>query len=250
MRVCFFLKGVIVYFPIELVDNFVLEFKWFYRSWIEMQKSEPAKWRTDLVIFIENDATFFKDNKSFLNELNCTFQNKRTSKADKPMCTLVNYIALKKRSTENILSKGFDYDTLLSDVDIFSDKPENLAKFYAISKANLIKYGYVDSILMAFDGYEYFKSAGYDFLIRSDMDVFLTPMFAKWLPMNCNDFYVGRGGYSEDFNRKRLARVAKDLGLEYGGISNLGMSVSCRNSKLRTGSNILLLKRFYMVFNP
>ena len=75
---------------------------------------------------------------------------------------------------------------------------------------------------MAFDGYEYFKSAGFDFLIRSDMDVFLSPAFGSWLPSNCNDFIVGTGGYSHDFNRKRLARVANDLDLEHAGASNLG----------------------------
>jgi len=38
---------------------------------------------------------------------------------------------------------------------------------------------------MAFDGWNYFKSAGYNYLIRSDMD-----------------------GYSSDFNIKRLKRIA------------------------------------------
>ena len=227
-----YLRAVIIYFPIELVQNFQLEFKWLYRSWIEMQKYEPNKWKTDFVVFIENDPTFFKDKKSFLDELNCSFENKRTSKDQKPMCTLINYIALKKRQfqpmKEGVLTKQGNehvkakYDYLLSNVNIFSDDANNLNPFYSISKTNLEKYGYVDSILMAFDGYDYFKTAGYDYLIRSDMDVFLTPLFAKWLPDNCNDFYVGRGAYSDDFNRKRLSRIARDLGLEHAGISNLG----------------------------
>lgn len=38
-----YLRAIIIYFPIELVENFRLEFKWLYRSWIEMQKSEPTK---------------------------------------------------------------------------------------------------------------------------------------------------------------------------------------------------------------
>lgn len=196
-----FTRAVLLYFPIELKDNFYLEFKWLYRSWIEMQKNEPKKWRTDLVIFIENDKEWFKQNP-FLDELNCKFTNVRKSKADKPMCTLIHYVALKKRNVGAI--KPIDhsqvkaeYNKLLSEVDIFDDAPENLQPFYARSKEALESYGYVDSILMAFDGYQYFKSAGYDFLIRSDMDVFLTPLFSKWLPNNCNDFYVGRGGYSD-----------------------------------------------------
>lgn len=37
------LKAVLVYFPIEINDNFVLEFKWLYRSWIEMIEYEPTR---------------------------------------------------------------------------------------------------------------------------------------------------------------------------------------------------------------
>ncbi len=95
------------------------------------------------------------------------------------MCTLINYIALKKRKfapmKEEVLTKTGNefvkakYDYLLSNIDIFSDDANNLLPFYSISKSNLANYGYVDSILMAFDGYEYFKSAGYDYLIRSDL---------------------------------------------------------------------------------
>jgi len=76
--------------------------------------------------------------------------------------------------------------------------------------------------MMAFDGYEYFKKAGYDYLVRSDMDVFLTPLFATWLPRYCNDFNVGRGGYSNMFNSKRFKRIASNLGLAYGASNNLG----------------------------
>ena len=219
-------RAILLYFPIEQKDNFFLELKWLYRSWIEMQKTEPAKWRTDIIIFIENDPNWFKENP-FLQELNCKFDNKRTSKADKPMCTLIHYVSLKKRNVGAFVPIDHkqvkaEYNKLLSDVNIFDDSTKNLQPFYSKAKNALEDYGYVDSILMAFDGYKYFKSAGYDFLIRSDMDVFLTPLFSKWLPDNCNDFYVGGGAYSDDFNRKRLSRIAEDLGLEHAGESNLG----------------------------
>ena len=219
-------RAILLYFPIEQKDNFFLELKWLYRSWIEMQKTEPAKWRTDIIIFIDNDPNWFNENP-FLNELDCKFDNIRTSKADKPMCTLINYVSLKKRSLGVFVPKNHkqvkaEYNKLLSDVNIFDDNPKNLQTFYSKAQNALENYGYVDSILMAFDGYKYFKSAGFDFLIRSDMDVFLTPLFSKWLPDNCNDFYVGRGAYSDDFNRKRLSRIAEDLGLEHDGESNLG----------------------------
>lgn len=250
-----YLRAVTIYFPIEKVDNFMIEFKWMYRSWIEMQKHEPKMWRTDLIVFIENDKQFFKTN-NFLNELNCKFTNKRTAKEQKPMCTLINYISLKNRVFKPLTNPIFTrsgnsfvkskYDFLFSHVDIFSDEPTNLLPFYSMSKVSLKKYGYVDSILMAFDGYVYFKEAGFDFLIRSDMDVFLTPLFAKWLPVNCNDFYVGRGGYSDDFNRKRLRRIAADLGLKHAGHSNLGSTWYSTPEQFRLVSYLTIVSMAYL----
>lgn len=182
-------RAVLVYFPIELSSQFILEFKWMYRSWIEMQKSEPTKWRTDLVIFADTSHDLFKDNTFFLNVLNCSISNRRKSRDDEPMCILMNYKPLKQREV-NKVANAVNYEYFLKEFDIFNQDEAYLSPFYGFLKDNLANYNYLDSILMAFDGYKYFKSAGYDFLIRSDMDVFLTPLFGNWLPKYCNDFYV------------------------------------------------------------
>lgn len=94
--------------------------------------------------------------------------------------------------------------------------------FLSVVQHNLQEYSYLDSILIAFEGYDYLKKAKYDFVIRSDIDVFLTPLFSKWIPVNCNDFAVGGGGYSVEFNMKRLRRIANNLKFEYAGLWNLG----------------------------
>ena len=65
------------------------------------------------------------------------------------------------------------------DVDIFSDETSNLSPLLAVLK-DCQDYQYLDSILAAFEGYQYFKQAGYDFLIRSDIDSLLTPLFGQW----------------------------------------------------------------------
>ena len=123
------------------------------------------------------------------------------------MCTLIKYKALKERNIKESKLKfnnqSEHYEHVLSKVNILSDDKENLSPFYSLLN-NIKDYSYLDSILMAFDGYSYFKQAGYNFLIRSDMDVFLTPLFGKWLPKHCNDFYVGRGGFNTPFNQIRL----------------------------------------------
>ena len=163
-----------------------------------MMKHEPANWRTDLVVFVLNDLEYFNKTDFLFNQLNCSFENRRRSSSDEPMCTLVEYTPLSMRKLENfedgLISKS-KYEFLLNEMDIFGNNSTHLNMFYGFLQEKIGNYGYVDSILMAFDGYEYLKQAGYHYLIRSDMDVFLTPLFARWLPRNCNDFYVGRGGY-------------------------------------------------------
>lgn len=91
-----------------------------------------------------------------------------------------------------------------------------------------------------------FSKAGYDFLIRSDMDVFLTPLFSRWLPRKCNDFYVGRGGFSSAFNVKRLGRVANDLKLKNAGLQNLGSTWYSTPEQIRLVAYTTLFGMLYL----
>jgi hypothetical protein len=245
------LKAVLVYFPIEKHEEFKEEFKWFYRSWIEMQASESKMWRTDIIVFIDSESDLLKKEKFFLNEMNCSFAHRRLQRTDNPMCSLLAYKPLKNRNItkhHNSFQSENDniYEHLLTNLDIYNDDDTNLEPFYTIMKEKISHYSYIDSILMAFDGYSYFKTAGYDFLIRSDMDVFLTPLFGKWLPKNCNDFYVGRGGYSTSFNLNRLKRIAKDLGFKFAFESNLGSTWFSTPDQFRLVSYLTLFGMTYL----
>ena len=242
-------RGILVYFPIEKYDNFILEFKWMYRSWLEMQKHEPSNWRTDIIVFLDTSNQKFKETGFFMHGLNCSTSNSRSSQSDDPMCTIIDYVSIQKRNINynpKFKSERKYYEYLLENVDIFSDDEINLAPFYKLLKDKISSYGYVDSILMAFDGYNYLKKAGYNFLIRSDMDVFFTPLFATWLPKTCNDFYVGRGGFSSTFNVKRLARIANDLGLQHAGIQNLGSTWYSTPDQLRLVAYTTLFGMIYI----
>ncbi len=244
-------RALTVYYPIEKNDNFQSEFSWMYRSWIEMQKYEPNKWRTDIVVFIDTEHEAFQNKDFFLKQLNCSILNVRKSKKDKPMCTLVKYTPYKSRLIRKLSSefinghKESKHNYILKDVDIFSDDEMNLRPFFAYLK-KITNYGYLDSILMAFDGWSFFKSAGYDFLIRSDMDVFLTPLFGMWLPRRCNEFYVGRGGYSANFNMKRLKRIAANIGFEYVSETNLGSTWYSTPDQFRMVSYLTLFSMAYL----
>lgn len=65
-------RGIVVYFPIGKYENFLLEFKWMYRSWIEMQKYESIKWRTDLIVFLDTDNKAVMLDDFLMKDLNCS----------------------------------------------------------------------------------------------------------------------------------------------------------------------------------
>ena len=244
-----FLRAILIYFPIEKLLEFKLEIKWMYLSWIEMQRHEPSMWRTDVVIFIEkNEATM--DKTFLLNKMNCSFSHRRNSPADLPMCIMIEYVPIGKRSIKD-LSITFNnnrehFDYLINYVNIFDESEANLRPFYKLIKDKISHYGFTDSILIAFDGYEYFKKAGYDFLIRSDMDVFFTPLFGSWLPRYCNDFYVGRGGFSTPFNSNRIRRAAKEINFQYANVDNLGSTWYSTPDQFKLVSYLTLFGMAYL----
>ena len=246
-------RAVLFYFPVNSIDHFKPEFKWVYRSWIEMQQYEPAKWRTDLILFIDNTKPD-KHNLTFLYNLNCSFENKRQRREDRPMCILIAYISIADRNLsinqdQNKMISLDDeniYDHIYTKINIFSDDYEtNLKPFYLKLKRDLKHYGYLDSILMAFEGYDLLKDS-YDFLLRSDMDVFLTPLFSKWLPRKCYDFVTGGGSFSTQFNVKRLRRIAKHLNLQYASEWNLGSTWYSSPAQFRLVSYLTLASMLYV----
>ena len=243
-------RAVMVFYPALQYEYFEQEFMWLYRSWIEMQKYEPKLWRTDLVVFLDHQL-YLTTSKTTFQELNCSITNVRKTRKDEPMCTILDYVGIKTRNVsfyDKTVLETIDadeiYHYLYKKVDIFNDTAENLWKFYGKLK-EITSYNYLDSIIMAFDGYKYFKD-NFDFLLRTDMDIFLTPLFAKWLPLNCNDFIVGGGSYGHDFNMKRLKKAAKYMNLEFSDIRNLGSTWYSTPAQIRLVSYLTLVSMAYI----
>ena len=244
-------RGLILYFPADKHSSFFQEFRWLYRSWIEMQKYEPELWRTDLIIYMSKKLAIENNIMASFGELDCKLTNLRSSRNDKPMCTIIDYVSINDRLIENtnetylkIVKPMELYPHLFNDIDVFNQSDANLWKFYAKLK-DLRHYSYIDSILMAFDGYNYFKN-NFDFLLRSDMDIFLTPLFAKWLPLNCYDFVCGGGGYGHEFNMKRIQKAAKNINLEPGDVWNLGSTWYSSPNQIRLVSYLTLVSMIYL----
>jgi hypothetical protein len=239
------IRGVMFFFQRSNAAQFMPEFKWLYRSWIESVRNSPKAWQTDLIVFV--DLKDYKNDPIFtvFEEFGCYINKPRVTKTDKSMCILIDFISMRERITEQVIENP---DTLFqhfyNEADPFSDDPRDLRKLYALL-SHLRNYDYTDSILMAFDGYKYLKDS-YDFLIRTDLDIFLTPLFGKWLPRHCNDFIVGNGGYSTDFNTRRMGRIANNLGLNYADKSGLGSTWYSTPRQFRIVSYFTLISMVYI----
>ncbi len=123
-------RGILIYYPAKKHSRFENELKWFYLSWIEMQKYEPELWRTDLIIFM--NQKHLSENVTTFKELNCSTANQRTSKEDLPMCTIIDYISVEDRVIQHFNAsalKSFSsremFHHLFGKVNIFDDSPEN-----------------------------------------------------------------------------------------------------------------------------
>ncbi|CAH1800398.1 unnamed protein product, partial [Owenia fusiformis] len=82
------------------------------------------------------------------------------------------------------------------------------------------EYGYYNTFAFLRDDNFKQRAMKYDWLIRSDTDVFIGPAILGWLPHF--NFMTGSGGYASEFNRKRLPEVASRLHLKHHGMTNIG----------------------------
>ena len=195
------LRALLLFFPTDQEGTFASEFRWFYLSWTEMMATESALWRTDLIVYASIHAPLFQ-------ELNCVYDQVRQNDQEAPQCRVFPYVRVKDRKSSHQPSSRHQV--------IDSARSATVHK-------SLSTYGYIDSINSAL---EYNNSyAMYDFVLRTDMDCFLTKQFALYIPYN-NSMLVGHGGYSTAFNNKRLKRIAHDMGWEYAGKGSLGSTWS------------------------
>ncbi|CAF1083831.1 unnamed protein product [Rotaria sp. Silwood1] len=218
-------RAIIIYYPHHQSEYFFPEVRWLYRSWAEMLRDQPPTWRTDFLIFTYNFSAEFRS-------LGC-INRIRQKKEEPSVCRLFLYVPIQFR-TKNVTDNNFEHAF---------DHSKNLAKIYnetleemiTIPKINdpvtfdakrsellyniLRTYGYIDSINTIFEGYNTFKM--YDFVLRTDIDVFIYRHFAKYIPQNCT-LLTGGGGYGTDFNRRKLGRIARDMEFAHIGLSGMG----------------------------
>ena len=195
------LRALLLFYPNDQENDFVYELRWFFRSWIEMMTAEPPLWRTDLIVYASEYSTIFK-------ELGCVLDQVRLNATEPTQCRVFPYVRIKNRNSKHDPSSRHQV--------IDQKRSEALYQ-------HLRGYGYIDSINTVL---EYNNSYSmYNYVLRTDMDCFLTLNFARYVPYD-DSLIVGRGGYSTEFNQKRLRRIARDMGWSHAGQTALGSTWS------------------------
>jgi hypothetical protein len=201
-------RAILVFYPSNQETYYLPELRWLYRSWIEMIKYESNQWRTDLIIF----TGYYS---SSLIQLGCIPNQIRSNNEEEPKCRVFIYLRLSAREI-NPLTKQQIIFTNDSREDLF-----HIGRSRSILLYNHIKtYRYIDSVNIIAEGYPIYSY--YDFILKTDLDVFLTKQFANYIPNIWNTLFVGRGGYSTEFNTRRLERIARDMGWKYQNLTNIG----------------------------
>ena len=175
-------------------EKFISELKWFYLSIGKMRSTQPENIKTDLIIFTESSYADF-----VASEFKCK-RTLRTSFADPQSCIVIAHVPLKNRKTR-----------------LGEPQPP------------LVEYAnYIDSMLVLA---EFPTRSAYDFLLRSDLDTFVTPGFSNWTLPSDVAIAVGSGGYgSENANRHLSWTMVEKLGLKDEGLKGLGSTWYGRSS--------------------
>ena len=177
-------RGIITYLPPRM-DGYAKEFKALYLSIGIMRTYQPANIKTDFIVFAPADGQLLP------LSLGCTKEERNLSDQSE-QCVVMDHIPTKDRGPLN------------------DGSPDPLMQYAA----------YLDSInILA----EFNSSYSYDYLMRVDLDTFLTPGFADWLPPKLSTLVVGSGGYGSNNANAHLKWVATNrLGLNDTGLQGLG----------------------------
>ena len=106
-----------------------------------------------------------------------------------------------------------------------SKLPEDVVKIGqrpAADDPEWLNYRYVNSV-SCLNGEGAALLNDYDRLLRTDVDVFITPAWKQFEPAG---FTTGTGHYSNDEKvRDNIRRIARKFGLEHRGITNIGSTI-------------------------
>lgn len=163
-------RGVIVRFPSSESDYYFVQFRWFYRSWIESEMFTLDRWRTDLIVLI--DDQFPNKTRQMLEHLDCHVENHRNSRRQISRCILVQHQFFSQRTQ----TQRQTYIDRFLKLDRVKELDPNVDRLVGI-------YDYVSHLNES-------RTMLYDFIMVTTMNTFLTTQFGKYIPIRCA-FLIG-----------------------------------------------------------
>ena len=146
-------RAIVVHFPVSRSELYFPELKWLYLSWIETLERQPLDWQTDLLIYALPSP--------LLDELGCYQTERRDSKGN---CYRLDYKSIWDKANEN----------------------DDIYRFIQIHVPAWCRH--LDSLGILLDQSD--RLFSYDYILRTDLDVFLAPDFADYIPFDCS-FQIG-----------------------------------------------------------
>ena len=164
------LRGVIVRFPSSRSDYYLTQFRWFYRSWIESETFTLERWRTDIIVLI--DDRLANDTQHSLAQLGCHVNHQRTTRQQESRCIVVLHPTFSQRSSSQRQAFADTYPALTNAQELHSNVDRLLSIADYTSRLNET------------------QAVLYDFLLVTTMNTFLTTQFGKYVPIRCA-FLIG-----------------------------------------------------------
>ena len=185
-------RAVVVRFPTTRSEYYFVQFRWFYRSWLESEMFTLERWRTDLIVLI--DERFSSQTRASLEKLNCRVKNERKNRRQISRCILVEHQKFSQRSesTRQFYRERFPFFNRTTGLG------ENVDRLFAI--------------------YEYGRNLNetqanlYNLLLVTTMNTFLTTQFGKYIPLRCAFLLGASPDYSTWYSKTdQILRFAHAL---------------------------------------
>ena len=172
---------------------------------------------------------------------------------------LLNY----KWASNSAIANKVDLLAYYSDELTGDDFPENCAELAAIralesskhsdcftrkiKEDTLFEYKLINDFIFLRDPLLEEIIYNYDYIVRTDSDVFITPRLFDWRIPTEAQIIFGWGAYSTTFNKEQLGRIAEELKWKRQGLGNVGSTWMVKPSdfvRLSVKARVSHLQRF------
>jgi hypothetical protein len=165
-------------------------------------------------------AVFLENQQHFIIQARGLYASWNAVKVERLPIDLLIFTKHGTKLGDDVKCSAYTYHNNQNDCFVIElTKEEEVATAKIIGTADREQYGFVKSIDFLLNIKARFVLQ-YTYLMKTDLDTFITPAFARWIPQA---FFVGKAAYAHMFDTQRdLHSWAEKLGYKHRGLHNLG----------------------------